>query len=93
MISQVTEKKIQEDFESEGVLIYNKTMGHHEIVDGKNFEFEQILRDARDLTKVSNDFESVRAYYENEIMSVYSSPDLDQEKLQQLITDYTRSRP
>ena len=56
------------------------------------FEYEQVIRDAKRLTELRPDFHLTKFAYENEIMKLYSQPEFDQRKIEQLIHKYTELR-
>jgi hypothetical protein len=49
--------------------------------DHSQYEYEQVLRDAKRLTEARPEFHLTKYAYENEILRLYSQPDFDQVKV------------
>jgi hypothetical protein len=56
------------------------------------FELEKLLRDARELTKLRPESVFTRNYFENELLSAYTSPAFDQREVESLVQRYTDIR-
>lgn len=56
------------------------------------YQMENILRNAKQLTTIRQDLVPIKNYYESEMLSIYSSPDFEQTKLESLIQKYTEIR-
>ena len=55
----------------------NPITGIVELSDKPDFDLELVLRDAHNLTKLRPETTYMKNYYENELMSLYSSPQFD----------------
>lgn len=74
------------------ITFMNPVTHSQELHDRNSYEFEQILRDARNLTQLRPEFSYTKNYYENEVMRLYSLPEFDQNKVESVIQRYTELR-
>lgn len=52
----------------------------------------QVYRDARELTALSREMAALKNYYENELLQEYAAEGFDQQKVEDLVQEYTNAR-
>lgn len=70
----------------------NPTTGIVEVDERPNYEYEQVLRDAKSLTKLTPGGTYMKNYFENELLGLYSSPEFDTKAVEDLVQRYTELR-
>jgi hypothetical protein len=66
--------------------------GEDEVIDIKNYSYEEVLRDALDLTKLKNEMIPIKDFFENETIKIFTEPEFDQPTLEKIIQKYTEMR-
>ena len=70
----------------------NEATGVMESTDQQTYDLELVLRDARKLTELKPESGFMHTYYENELLSLYSSANFDAVAVEKLIQRYTELR-
>lgn len=74
------------------VRYHHPVSGEVENIEKAQFDYEQVLRDARRLTQMRPEFVYTKNQYENQIMRGYAEPQFDQANIESLIQKYTELR-